>query len=76
MLNGDGDMDGGGNDKDDIDNVKRIQYREEDEHEEVRMILTMIIRGDIGKRGDEQEEVKMILIIRKRRNYNYNNTNS
>ena len=39
--------------------------REEDEHEEVRgVILVMIIRGDSGKRGDQQEDVK--IIIRKR----------
>ena len=44
-----------------------IKYREEDEYEGVRVvILVMIIIGDSGKRGDQQEDVK--IIIRKRRN--------
>ena len=44
-----------------------IKYREEDKHAEVKgVILVMIIRGDSGKRGDQQEDVK--IIIRKRRN--------
>ena len=44
-----------------------IKYREEDKHEEVKgVILVMIIRGDSGKRGEQQKDVK--IIIRKRRN--------